>query len=316
MLSVLIPIYNINVHPLVSELQAQLALCSTPYEIILADDASSDMPLRHHNSLLAELDHVRYIQHEENIGRSKIRNELADTAKYPVLLLMDCDARVKKKDYISTYLRYIDENQLADKEFVVLGGLSYRMLETNSEIPLRYKYGVKRELKSSWERNRNPYRAFTPFNMLIAKSVFQKCRFDESLRQYGYEDTFFGIALEKAEIPVYHIDNELFHDGIDTNTDYLKKVAAGVSNLVNLQSDDKIDDDFTQKSTLLTTYNRLKKGFLGRIGLSILSSGKETVRRITSSHNSLFFLDLYKLAVLHSLQKEANEKSKEKKSDE
>lgn len=300
MISVLIPIYNYNVHPLVSELQAQLIESQIDYEIILADDASSDESMRNHNAQLNKLENIRLIQLEENVGRSKIRNMLADSAKYPTLLLMDCDARVRRRDYIANYLRFMSAKQLENINFVVLGGLSYRTDEEKSDT-LRYKYGIKREIRPASERERQPYRAFTPFNMLISKSVFQTCRFDESLRHYGYEDTFFGIELERAGIPVFHLDNELYHDGIDTNTDFLNKVAAGVSNLVNLYENNKVDEAFKEKSTLITTYEKLNKSLSGKFILSLLSKGQTWIRNLASDCNSLFFLDLYKLSVLHRL---------------
>jgi len=301
MLSILIPTYNTNLHPLVSELQAQLIECKIEYEIIVSDDASSDISVRYHNSLLAEQDHVKYIQYEQNIGRSKIRNSLADAATYPTLLFMDCDARVKKDDYIAKYLRFMEEKHLHGTDFVVLGGLSYREMQPEKTKLLRYRYGIKREVRPAYERNRDPYRAFTPFNMLISKSVFEKCRFEESLKQYGYEDTFFGIELKKCGIPVYHIDNELYHEGIDTNELLLNKVAAGVANLVNLQSHNKLDDKFMEVSTLLSTYQRLKKSLTGRFTLSFLEKIRQPLRNISSTYNSLVFLDLYKLAVMHNL---------------
>ena len=301
MLSILIPTYNTNLHPLVSELQAQLVENQIEYEIIIADDASSDMSVRYHNSLLAEQEHVQYIQYEQNIGRSKIRNSLADAAKYPTLLFMDCDARVKSNDYISNYIRFLQENNLLGTDFVVLGGLSYREMRPEKTKLLRYRYGIKREVRPAYERNHDPYRAFTPFNMLISKSVFKKCRFEESLKQYGYEDTFFGIELKKCGIPVYHIDNELYHEGIDTNELLLNKVAAGVANLVNLQSHNKLDDKFMEVSTLLSTYQRLKKTLTGRFTLSLLDKIRQPLRNISSTYNSLVFLDLYKLAVMHNL---------------
>jgi len=301
MLSILIPTYNTNLHPLVSELQTQLIESQIQYEIIIADDASSDMSVRYHNSLLAEQEHVLYIQYEQNIGRSKIRNSLADAATYPTLLFMDCDARVKKDDYIANYLRFLEEKHLHGTDFVVLGGLSYREMQPEKTKLLRYRYGIKREVRPAYERNRDPYRAFTPFNMLISKSVFEKCRFEESLKQYGYEDTFFGIELKKCGIPVYHIDNELYHEGIDTNELLLNKVAAGVANLVNLQSHNKLDDKFMEVSTLLSTYQRLKKTLTGRFTLSLLDKIRQPLRNISSTYNSLVFLDLYKLAVMHNL---------------
>lgn len=301
MLSILIPTYNTNLHPLVSELQAQLNESNIEYEIIISDDASSDTSVRYHNSLLAEQYHVQYIQNEQNIGRSKIRNSLADAAKYPTLLFMDCDARVKSSDYISNYIRFLQENNLQGTDFVVLGGLSYREMHPEKTKLLRYRYGIKREVRPAYERNRDPYRAFTPFNMLIAKSVFEKCRFEESLKQYGYEDTFFGIELKKCGIPVYHIDNELYHEGIDTNELLLDKVAAGVANLVNLQSHNKLDDKFLAVSTLLATYQKLKRTISGRFTLSLLGKIKQPLRNIASTYNSLMFLDLYKLSVMHNL---------------
>ena len=286
---------------MVSELQTQLVESQIEYEIIIADDASSDMSVRYHNSLLAEQKHVQYFQNEQNIGRSKIRNSLADAAKYPILLFMDCDARVKSDDYIAKYLRFLDEKHLHGTDFVVLGGLSYREMQPEKTKLLRYRYGIKREVRPAYERNRDPYRAFTPFNMLISKSVFEKCRFEESLKQYGYEDTFFGIELKKCGIPVYHIDNELYHEGIDTNELLLNKVAAGVANLVNLQSHNKLDDKFMEVSTLLSTYQRLKKTLTGRFTLSLLDKIRQPLRNISSTYNSLVFLDLYKLAVMHNL---------------
>ena len=74
MLSVLIPTYNVNLHPLISELQPQLNDCQIEYEIIIEDDMSSDSAICHHNSLLSEMDNVTYIEHTENLGRSKTRN--------------------------------------------------------------------------------------------------------------------------------------------------------------------------------------------------------------------------------------------------
>lgn len=301
MISILIPTYNTNLHPLVSELQAQLIANHTKYEIIIADDASSDTSVRAHNALLAEQEYVQYIQYEQNIGRSKIRNSLADAATYPTLLFMDCDARVKSDDYIAKYLRFLEEKHLTGTDFVVLGGLSYREMQPEKTKLLRYRYGIKREVRPAYERNRDPYRAFTPFNMLISKSVFEKCRFEESLKQYGYEDTFFGIGLKNCGIPVYHIDNELYHEGIDTNELLLNKVAAGVANLVNLQSHNKLDDKFMEVSTLLSTYQRLKKTLTGRFTLSFLDKIRQPLRNISSTYNSLVFLDLYKLAVMHNL---------------
>lgn len=303
MLSVLIPTYNINLHPLVSELQAQLIGAQIEYEIIIEDDASSDKAIRYHNSLLGELDNVMYIEHSENLGRSKTRNHLADTARHPYLLFLDCDARVRKPSYIAHYLHFISVKKEQNPEFAVSGGLSYREDLPEKSKHLRYKYGIKREVRSAEERNEHPYNHFTPFNLLISKSVFEKCRFDETLTDYGYEDTFFGLDLEEAEIPLYHIDNELYHDGLDENRDFLAKTEESVRNLDKLYKSGKVSDRFLAQSRLLQTCQRLSATRSGRLFLRCLHLGRNLLVSLMLNHNNLKAMDLYKLVLFDELQK-------------
>ena len=302
MLSVLIPVYNVNVHPLVSELGPQLLACGEDFEILIEDDASSDESVRHHNSLLDEMDHITYIGHTENLGRSKTRNLLAERAKFPYLLFIDCDARVKRKNYIADYLNYIREKQTEGQPFAVSGGLSYRVIIPKRGQRLRYKYGLYREVRPAAIRNRHPFQNFTPFNLLISKSVFETCRFDESLTNYGYEDTFFGLDLEAQGVPVRHIDNELYHDGLDDNRDFLRKTTDSVQNLYKLYQSGRVDDRFREQSRLLQTWERLHAKRNGKIIFKTLHLLKNPISNLVLRHNSLKALDLYKLVLFDGLQ--------------
>ena len=306
MLSVLIPVYNINLHPLVSELQPQLADCGVEYEIIIEDDASSDESIQHHNSMLGEMENITYIEHAENLGRSKTRNHLADVANYPFLLFIDCDARMKRKTYIADYLKYINENQLEGQPFAVSGGLSYHLVSPSKEQRLRHKYGICREVRPAFARNRHPYQNFTPFNLLISKSVFETCHFDETLTDYGYEDTFFGMDLEENHIPVWHIDNELYHDGLDTNKDFLRKIEASVRNLDKMYRDGKVDDRFREQSRLLQKWERLRKCRHHALIFKSLKLMRPFITKLILQANILKAMDLYKLLLFNDLQ---NDKS-------
>lgn len=301
MLSILIPTYNVNIHPLISELQPQLNDSQIDYEIIIEDDNSSDRTIRHHNSLLGEMDRITYIEHPENLGRSKTRNNLADTARFPFLLFLDCDARVKSANYIANYLEFIKKRQLGEQPFAVSGGLAYRNFIPAENQTLRYKYGLKREVRPAAIRNRHPHSYFTPFNLLISKSVFDTCRFDDSLTDYGYEDTFFGMALEEAGIPVYHIDNEMFHDGLDDNEEFLAKVSKSVQNLVKLYRDNKVNDQFFSQSRLLQTWDKVKKHPFASLIFGTLRTTRPLLTRLTLNADSLKTLDLYKLSLLNDL---------------
>ena len=103
MISILIPVYNDKVVELVETLQSQCTALELPFEIICLDDGSQER-YRKDNSRLNDLDGVRYVELAENIGRSRIRNRLADMAKYSYLLFMDGDSKVIKMDFLTNYL--------------------------------------------------------------------------------------------------------------------------------------------------------------------------------------------------------------------
>lgn len=290
-----------------SELQPQLAECGVDYEIIIEDDASPDWTIRHHNSLLGELENITYIEHTENLGRSKTRNHLADTAKYPHLLFIDGDARMKSKTYIADYLKFIDALPNKEKPYAVSGGLAYHVARPKKEQRLRYKYGIYREVRPAFIRNRNPYQNFTPFNLLVSKSVFEICRFDETLTDYGYEDTFFGMELEERHIPVSHINNELYHDGLDTNHDFLHKIEASVHNLNKLCRDGKVNDRFRAQSRLLQKWESLHKRRISPLFFNSLRIMRPLLMKLIMKSNSLKAMDLYKLVLFDDLQNSRDE---------
>jgi hypothetical protein len=292
MISVLIPIYNFNVAKLVKDLHAQLNYANVVFEIILGDDASTQ-PFN--NEKLTDLPHVTYFSLSENIGRAKMRNLLVEKANYPFLLFMDCDAAVLSNTYINNYILEISRN-LAP--VCVIGGVAYRQQKPNPKYYLRWFYGKKREATDADIRNQKPYKSFTSFNAVFSKSIFSSVKFDESFSTYGNEDTFFGNQLRNAQIPVIHINNPLYHDGLDTNEDYLKKVETSIDNLISLLHSNKIDAKFIDENRLLSAYFTCKK-------LKIISLLKfyyhlflPKIKRKILKKTSVFWLDVYKLGHL------------------
>ncbi|MCL2245723.1 MAG: glycosyltransferase [Lentimicrobiaceae bacterium] len=292
MISVLIPIYNFNVAKLVKDLHAQLSYANVEFEIILGDDASTEP---HANEKLVSLNGVTYFSLPENIGRAKMRNLLVEKANYPFLLFMDCDAAVLSSYYINNYVLEISRNS---KPICIIGGVAYRTQKPNPKYYLRWYYGKKREATDAASRNDKPYKSFTSFNAIFSKSIFELVKFDESFSTYGNEDTFFGNQLKNAKIPVIHINNPLYHDGLDTNEDYLKKVETSIDNLIALLRANKIDADFVSENRLLATYFKIKKlkliPFFRLFYKLFLSNIKQKILR----NPSVFWLDLYKLGYL------------------
>ena len=247
-LSILIPVFNWDCTQLIKDLHFQGLTLEIPYEIIVADDCSTDKDLQEKSRLVAEThENCRYFALPHNIGRAAIRNFMADQSKYEKLLFLDCDAEVKDKQFLKKYV------EASDKASVVCGGLTHP-----DEIPmkgqeLRYLYEKNAAYeRSAGFRSQNPYLRFTSFSFMIDRDVFMKIRFDESYVRYGYEDVQFGHELEENGVSILHIDNPLAHIGLDDSASYLNKTRQAVQNAFDHQ------DEIGDSSKLLTNYNKVR----------------------------------------------------------
>ncbi|MCL2289954.1 MAG: glycosyltransferase [Bacteroidetes bacterium] len=292
MISVLIPIYNFNVAKLVKDLHAQLTYANVVFEIILGDDASTQ---QYNNEKLTDLQGVSYFSLPENIGRAKMRNLLVEKAIHPFLLFMDCDAAVSSGLYINNYIVEISRNPAP---VCIIGGVAYRLQKPNPKYYLRWYYGKKREATDADIRNRKPYKSFTSFNAVFSKSIFDLVKFDESFSTYGNEDTFFGDQLRNAQISVIHINNPLYHDGLDTNEEYLHKVETSIDNLISLLNSKKIDSNFVDENRLLATYFKCKKLKAMPTLRVYYKKYLPKIKQKILKKPSIFWLDVYKLGYL------------------
>jgi len=295
MLSVLISVYNQDPASLVHGLLKQLKDSGQSYEIIIGNDGSGleFVPLI---KALENLSGVECI-HTENIGRSRIRNLLAEKAKYQYLLFIDGDAEICNDRYILNYLK------TAVPDAVVCGGTAY-----NSERPekreeyLRWKYGVNREAVPAMVRSAKPYMNFSSFNFLIPSAVFKMIRFNETIMQYGHEDTLLGIELRINKIRIIHIDNQLIHNGLDSSKIFLEKTRDSLLSLSGLYGNYDNPGILTEHVRLLRKYDQMKKRKLLWL-ISALSSGTGKImrRNLMGRNPSLLVLDLYKLCILNEI---------------
>jgi glycosyltransferase involved in cell wall biosynthesis len=298
MLSILIPVYNFNIVSLVKELHRQALKASIQFEIIVLDDCSSEL-LRDQNKEVGTLTGVHFIELDKNIGRARIRNRLAELAKYPTLLFMDCDSEVSSDKYIENYLPYFG------KELVVCGGRIYKNDPPEEpEYMLRWLYGVLREQIQARLRNIKPYRSFMTNNFLLSKSIMLQIQFDESIVQYGHEDTLFGLELRKRNIKVIHIHNPLIHIGLEIASEFLRKTSEGIENLLTLINNGKIAQDDFKDIRVLRAYGILKKYRLVNIYLFFYNFvANIVIRNLLGSNPSILAFDLYKLFLFSSLIK-------------
>ncbi len=287
MISILIPVFNFDIRPLVGQLVGQCKSSGIPYEILCFDDGS-ETGFKEKNRLL-EYDKVVYREMTKNHGRSAIRNVLGEAARFPYLLFMDCDSRVVASDYIKKYCDHLSPDTL------LYGGRCYSPQKPKDPALLfHWTYGKKREESPAEKRRIHPWHSFMTNNFLIPKAVFQQINFDESLTQYGHEDTLFGLELARKNIGIKHLDNPLEHIGLEPVDIMIKKTEQGLQNLFSLWKKGTPID-----TKLLNLFIRIKKkGMTAFIGRQFYLYKPIILFQLKSKLPSLYLFDFYKLLYL------------------
>ncbi len=224
-LSILMPAYNNTCVELVRELSQQCSnIEGLRYEIIVADDGSSNRQAVLRNREINNWDCCRYIERGFNSGRAAIRNFLVQSARYDNIIFMDSDVRIDKDDFIIDYLD-------ADCQGVVYGAI-HNADSAYDASNLRCVYECAFEHKNPASvRNTKPYQQFRTTNFMALRSVMLRFPFDESFKEYGYEDVLFGKALKEDNIPMLHIDNPVTVNDYDSNAEFMNKTQQALRTL-------------------------------------------------------------------------------------
>jgi hypothetical protein len=293
MLSILIPVYNYDVLPLVSELVKQCNSCGIIFEIICLDDASQKFIIE--NQKINQFQNCSFVVLEKNIGRSAIRNLLAEKAIYENLLLLDADVIPVDSQFVSNYITAIKEQKK-----LVFGGQLYKDEKPAKELLLRWIYGKKRESPNLSERIKKVSDFALVSNLLIKKEILIRFPFDQTLRKYGYEDLLFFTVLKSNGIYISHIDNPIFHLNFETSTVFLSKTKSALENLAFLHSSLQISK---HQSKVIAAFECLKKLQLISLFHFIFKKSEGKIKRnLLSEKPSLFLFDIYKLGYYCSLK--------------
>lgn len=283
-LSILIPVFNVNILDLANQLYQLLAIQNINFEIRIYDDGSNDSIKTKNREI--DFTHSIYIELEKNIGRSAIRNKLVKDALYNMVLILDCDVKIKRDDYIINYIPYLYS------KVAVSGGTEYEDTISDLSTVLHWKAGKYKEQKTFEIRNKLPYHSFTLNNLLISKSIYQEILLDEKIKTYGHEDSKFGIELERKNIKLVHIDNPIYHIGLNSAENFISKSISAAENLAILVKSEQIGIN----TQLYKVYDKLKKTKSLFLFMSIFNIFKPIIyKNLLSKNPKLFFLDLIKL---------------------
>ena len=285
-LSILIPTYQYNVFPLVQSLHAQAEKFEIEFEICVFDDASP-FPVAE-NEAINTLKEATYTILEKNIGRSAIRNLLAEKAAFDTLLFLDADTEVIRPNFIEAYIEAIQPDTQ-----IIYGGIVYQEDPPPTDQMLRWQYGKEREALPVAERQKEPHLRFLTLNFLIKKSVFALLRFNEEIPNLRHEDTLFALDAKKQQINVQHIDNPVVHLGLESSEVFLRKSNESVDALQLFVKEGLIN---ANETALSKKAEAIKNGLSGHMVRWIYRTFKKRMEHnLLSKKPSLFIFDIYRL---------------------
>lgn len=288
MISVLIPTYNYNAFSLVEEIHKQLVEARISFEIICLDDGSQS-EINKKNNQINLLSFSSFECLKKNIGRSAIRNLLAQKATFDWLLFLDSDVFPARKNFIKNYLLCAQQNNV-----VFCGGITYKNSEQNKRL-LRYKFGKIYEEVSVQKRNLNAEKYFFTSNFFIRKDIFDLLKFEEKLLQYGREDFLFSFNLKKKDFEIIHIENEVFHLGLDTNDVFVSKTKKAMENLIFIEKNNLIQKNNILLLKVIDILDKIKMTYI--IGKFHIFFEKLSIKK-----SSVFYLNCMKLSYLSYLK--------------
>ena len=298
-LSILLPSYNNVCVSLVQVLQRQAdalrGKLDKPfrYEIIVADDGSTDAACIDANRVIGDMLHCRYLRMEQNVGRAQIRNVLISESRGDYVLLIDSDLFLCDDNYLYKYA-----TSTADVVYggTRIGGEGLAMVgnEANTENlkgNLRYIYEKKAEPSHRAAfRQLRPNQEISVCNLYARRDIMEAHPFDSRFKAYGYEDVLFGKRLAESGIEVTHIDNPVLINEFESNSVFVKKTEEAILTLCRFEQD---LEGYSNLKTKVTTLGRYIPLSLFRLWHRIMKNKEK--RNLTGSKPSLLLFKLYKL---------------------
>lgn len=298
-LSILLPSYNNVCVSLVQALQRQADALRRKldkpfrYEIIVADDGSTDAACIDANRVIGDMLHCRYLRMEHNVGRAQIRNVLISESCGDYVLLIDSDLFLCDDNYLYRYA-----TSTADVVYggTRIGGEGLVMVDNEANTEhlkgnLRYIYEKKAEPSHRAAfRQLRPNQEISVCNLYARRDIMEAHPFDSRFKAYGYEDVLFGKRLAESGIEVTHIDNPVLINTFEANSVFVKKTEEAILTLCRFEQD---LEGYSNLKTKVAALGRFIPLSLFRLWHRIMKNKEK--RNLTGPKPSLMLFKLYKL---------------------
>ena len=296
MISVLIPVYNIDVRELVQELYMQLSASGIAYEILLLDDGSTEETIACNTACIIS-DNISFSNNDVNRGRIYTRNKLAANAQFSWLLFLDADCKIASKNFIEYYLKSIN-----DEVDVICGGTNYiSVIPDDCRYRLHWKYANERVGINTVRQVGK--KGFLFNNILIRKSFYQQLQFPENLNGYGHEDTWVGIQIDHLMAKLKDINNPVLHADLDTNDVFFQKQQSALNNLKALATYTS-EEILGRHVRIFRYYLYLRKTGLQSLFYRVIAIFERRIMaNLFGCNPSLFLFDLLRLKLFIRIMK-------------
>jgi len=286
MTSILIPTYNYDCCSLINDIHNQCEQLKSEngfeYEIIIADDCSNHPIWKNNQVLSVKLDNCRFIRSDKNMGRSKVRNWLARTAKGDQLIFIDSHMTILSDHYIKRYL-------LSGKD-ICQGGYLVQGTKDQWSGNLRYKYEKRSQSLNQKKIGNSDNHDFHTSNFFIKRTLFLQHPLDESISRYGYEDVLYGKQLHDYGIVISSIDNPVGFSSFEPNDIFVNKTEESLITLNELRH------QIEGYSRLLSITHKIFSLHLDTPLRWLFMICKKPMRKnLCSHHPYLVIFDIYKL---------------------
>lgn len=292
MVSILIPTFNDDCTALAKALAGQAeSIQGLEWELIVADDASTNHAVVEANGTIAQLSHCRVLRGRENVGRARIRNILAEEARGEWLLYIDGDGKVIIDDYLQRFLTATKQYDACYGGYCMMPGPpgNLRWLYEQAAAPRH----------SAARRAHSPYQSFNISNLLIRRELMMGHPLDARFTQYGYEDVLLGKQLQRAGIAMGHIDAPIGFFDYEPNDRFVAKTEEG------LQTLHRFREELLGYSTLLYTTQRMGAPLRWAFEQAYHFMKKRWRSNLCGASPSLLIFKLYKLGYFLSLSEGA-----------
>ena len=230
-LSVLIPFLRDDPSGLMAALGRQVRAHRNLIELVVFDDGSRDDLLARRVEAAVKRSPLpaRFVRSQNNLGRARGRNRLAEAARGGWLLFLDSDMLPDSHLFLQTYIDLID--QLAPP--VVFGGFSLNQAPRRREHALHRRMALATDCAPVLERRKAPEKHVFTSNLLVRRGLFESEAFDESFTGWGWEDVEWAMRVSR-QAPILHIDNTATHLGLDAAPAMARKYEQSAANFARV----------------------------------------------------------------------------------